>query len=122
MPEASTCLLRVFRQMCSCHLSHGDTLTIMAVHVCVFSSDRMGAYIHGLSINPAEIATGDGLLSGDKMVRPGSVPHVSHRAGAYGRLLVATYERMMAGSLSVCDWLTTVTQGAWRVALQSIRG
>ena len=29
---------------------------------------------------------------------------------------MATYERMMAGSLSACDWLTPVTRGVWRVA------
>ena len=29
-------------------------------------------------------------------VRPGAIPFVSHRAGAYGRLLLATYERRTA--------------------------
>ena len=32
------------------------------------SSDRMGAYVYGLSINPADMETGDDLLSGDKTV------------------------------------------------------
>ena len=49
-------------------------------------------------------------------VRPGSVPFVSDRAGAYGLLLLATHERMMTGGLSACDWLTSVTRVAWRVA------
>ena len=49
-------------------------------------------------------------------VRPGSVPFVSHRVGAYGRLILSTYERMKTGTLSACDWLTHVTRGTWRVA------
>ena len=60
--------------------------------------------------------TGDDMLSGNKTVWPGSIPYVFHRAGAYGMLLVATYEQMIAGSLSACNWLTHVTRGTWRVA------
>ena len=41
---------------------------------------------------------------------------VSHRAGAYGRLLLAMHECMLTGTLSACDWLMPVTRGAWRVA------
>ena len=51
-------------------------------------------------------------------VRPGAIPFVSHRAGAYGWLLLATYERRTAASLSACDWLKPVTRGAWRVPPQ----
>ena len=73
------------------------------------SSDSTGAYIHGLSIAsegvpPMEetevISTAtdrDGaqmdLLAG----RPGSVPFVSQRPGAYGRLLLAVYMRWKTG-------------------------
>ena len=49
-------------------------------------------------------------------VRHGSVPFISDRASAYGRLLMATHERMMTGSLVACDWLIPVMRGAWRVA------
>ena len=35
---------------------------------------------------------------------------------AYGRLVLATHERMMAGGLVACDWLRPVTRGAWCVA------
>ena len=49
-------------------------------------------------------------------VRPGLVPYVSHWAGVYGWLLLATYEHRKTGTLSACDWLTPVTRGAWRVA------
>ena len=44
------------------------------------------------------------------------VPFVSHRAGAYGRLILATYECIVTGGLSACDWLTHVTLGGCRVA------
>ena len=50
------------------------------------------------------------------LVHPGSVPFVSQRAVACGRLLLTNYERMMTGGLSACDWLTPVMRGAWRVA------
>ena len=36
-------------------------------------------------------------------VRPGLVPFVSHRAGAYDRLLLAMHEHMMTCGLSACD-------------------
>ena len=49
-------------------------------------------------------------------MRPGLLPFVSVRASAYGRLLLATHERMMTGGLAACDWLAPVTRGAWRVA------
>ena len=42
---------------------------------------------------------------------PGSVPFVSDRAGAYGWLLLATYECM-----KTYDWLMPVILGAWRAA------
>ena len=49
--------------------------------------------------------------------RPGSVPFVSHRPGAYGRLLLAVYVRWKTGLLVSSDWFSPVTLGAWRVVL-----
>ena len=46
----------------------------------------------------------------------GLIPFVSNRAGAYGRLLLATHEHIITGGLTACDWFTPVTRGAWRVA------
>ena len=56
------------------------------------------------------------LSAGVPSVHPSAVPFVSCRAGAYGRLLLATHERMMTGGLVACDWLRPVTWRAWRVA------
>ena len=101
------------------------------------SSDRTGAYIHPLSIDqshrdctsspllsPPDLAPGEkipddsSVLVSTKIlsIRPGLVPFVSHRDGAFVRLLLAPYECMMTGGLSACDWLTHVTWGGWRVA------
>ena len=46
--------------------------------------------------------------------RPGSIPFVSGRPGAYGCLLLAVYVRWMSGLLISSDWLRPVTRGAWR--------
>ena len=102
------------------------------------SSDRMRAYVHAIAFDsPTSLCAPTGLLSqqapsisGDVLpggtttgvsapvsyaavssVRPGSVPFESDRAAAYGRLLLATHERMMAGRLVACDWLRPVTRG-----------
>ena len=45
--------------------------------------------------------------------RPGSVPFVSHRPGAYGRLLLAVYVRWNTGLLVSSDWLRPVMRGGW---------
>ena len=71
------------------------------------SSDNSGAYVHALSLIPMEGSPVPGLedfstttgescarmsqLSGMGAGRPGSVPFVSHRPVAYGRLLLAVY-------------------------------
>ena len=47
--------------------------------------------------------------------RPGLVPFVSHRPGAYDRLLFAVYVRWKTGLLVASDWLRPVTRGCWRV-------
>ena len=113
------------------------TLTGSECH-CL-SSDRTGAYVHALSMDhypgvcvsspslpPQDVTAGyQGRRPDDSRVlvsaenhsvRPGSVPFVSHRAGAYGQLLLTTYDRMMSGSLSACDWLTPVMRGGSRLA------
>ena len=46
--------------------------------------------------------------------RPGSIPFVSERPGAYGRLLLAVYVRWKSGLLISSDWLRPVSRGAWR--------
>ena len=46
---------------------------------------------------------------------PGSVPFVSNRPGAYGRLLLAMYVQWKTGLLVASDWLQPVTRGGWRV-------
>ena len=88
------------------------------------SSDRTGAYVHGLMVAsplwnlvsaPGSVVPGgrypDAPISGGAMhsvaMRPGSVPYVSYRAGAYSRLLLATYVRWLTAS----DWLRPVTRG-----------
>ena len=42
--------------------------------------------------------------------RPGSVPFVSDRPGAYGRLLLTVYVRWRTGLLVLSDWLRPVTR------------
>ena len=42
---------------------------------------------------------------------PGSVPFVSHRPGAYGRLLLAVYVLWKTGLLVASDWLRPIAWG-----------
>ena len=51
-------------------------------------------------------------VSGIGAGRLGSVPFVSHRHGAYGRLLLAVYVQWKTGLLVASDWLHPVTWGA----------
>ena len=44
---------------------------------------------------------------------PGLIPFVSCRPGAYGRLLLAVYERHLTGLLVSSDWLWPVMRGGW---------
>ena len=44
--------------------------------------------------------------------RVGSIPFVSEKPGAYGRLLLAVYVRWKTGLLISSDWLRPVTRGA----------
>ena len=55
--------------------------------------------------------------------RPGSVPFVSDRPGAYGRLLLTVYMRWRTGLLVPSDWLRPVTRGGWRTGFpERVRG
>ena len=86
------------------------------------SSDRTAAYIHDLSVNkrePADSPDTDMALN----IRPESdwnkrpprlVPFVFCGPGAYGRLLLAVYERRLTGLVVSSDWLRPVTRGGWR--------
>ena len=49
--------------------------------------------------------------------RPGSVPFVSDRPGAYGRLLLAVYVLWKSGVLVPSDWLRLVRRGGWRTGV-----
>ena len=104
------------------HINHED-------HDCIYlSSDRTGFYIYKLSLAlpsrdlvSAKLShVPEGRLSGTSSdggamhsvtMRSGLVPYVSHRAGAYGRLLLATYVRWQTGLLTPCDLLRPVTGG-----------
>ena len=58
-----------------------------------------------------------------EMGRPGSVPFVSDRPGAYGRLLLAVFVRWRTGLLVPSDWLRPVTRGGWRTGFpERMRG
>ena len=109
------------------HVSHCDT------DCTCLSSDRTASYVHGLLPRPWEdesttkeddrsiVETEDNAAVNNAcgylgVGRPGSVPFVSHRPGAYGRLLLAVYVRWKTGLLVSSDWLRPVTRGAWRVA------
>ena len=97
-------------------------------------SDRTGAYVHCLiprtglaDLTPrdnadvsVDIATGFTFNNdcGYLGVGPaGSIPFVSEKRGACGRLLLAVYVRWRTGLLISSDWLRPVTRGAWRAVL-----
>ena len=105
---------------------------------CSFlSSDRTASYVHGLHAMPWEdettsknddqpsVGTEDNVVVNNDcgylgVGRPGSVPFVSHRPGAYGRLLLAVYVRWKTGLLVSSDWLRPVTRGTWRAVLPDL--
>ena len=97
-------------------------------------SDRTGAYVHcqiprtGLAdLTPrdnaddsVDITTGFAFNNDCGYLGvgcAGSIPFVSEKPGAYGRLLLAVYVRWKTGLLISSDWLRPVTRGAWRVVL-----
>ena len=94
------------------------------------SSDRTASYVHGLLPMPWEdestsenddctsVETEDNVVVDNDcgylgVGRPGSVPFVSHRPGAYGRLLLAVYVRWKTGLLVSSDWFRPVARGDW---------
>ena len=94
-------------------------------------SDRTGAYVHCLlpgpgtlnsitaNDNEVSVEVENGFTFNDDcgylgIGRPGSIPFVSEKPGAYGRLLLAVYVRWKTGMLISSDWLRLVTRGAWR--------
>ena len=102
------------------------------------SSDRTSSYVHGLRPMPGDdestsmnddrtsVGTEDNVVVDNDcgylgVGRPGSVPFVSQRPGAYGHLLLAVYVRWKTGLLVSADWLRPVTRGAWR-AVRPNRG
>ena len=100
------------------HVDHSD------VNCACLSSDRTAAYVHDLSLMPREYlhvsemedASVHTEESGAWMShaycmgvgRPGSVPFVSNRPGAYGRLLLAVYVWWKTVLLVSSDWLRPV--------------
>ena len=110
------------------HVEHCDA------NCTCLESDRTGAYVHcllslpGTSVSTSpnddevsvEVENGF-TFSNDcgylGVGRPGSIPFVSEKPGAYGRLLLAVYVRWRTGLLISSDWLRPVTRGAWRAVL-----
>ena len=106
------------------HMDYSDGLCF-----CL-SSDRTAAYVHDLAFMPRESVMSS--TEGDASVRSavtnerlcqgpclgvgqlGSVPFVSDRPGAYGRLLLVVYMRWRTGLLVPFDWLRPVMRGGWR--------
>ena len=86
------------------------------------ASDRTAAYVHdfifyrrGPFDSPdLEVASNLRPETDREKGRPGLVPFVSCRPGAYGRLLLTVYERWRTGLLVSSDWLRPVTRGGWR--------
>ena len=94
------------------HVDHSDD------NCGCLSSDRMDSYVHGLSLMPrsdvpipgSDDASVHTEESGARMDlayclgvgRPGSVPFVSLRPGAYGRLLLAVYVRWKTALVLLC--------------------
>ena len=97
-------------------------------------SDRVDAYVHCLipRLAQADLTNLDNIDNSGEMAagftfnedcgylgigRAGSIPFVSEKPGAYGRLLLAVYVRWKSGCLISSDWLRPVTRGAWRAVL-----
>ena len=96
-------------------------------HCDCLSSDRTAAYVHDLALMPRkclhvseeEDASVHTEESGARLShaccmgvgQPGSVPFMSHRPCAFGRLLLAVYVRWKTGLLVSPDWLRPVTRG-----------
>ena len=106
------------------HISHED------IDCDCQTSDSTAAYVHDLTVNgrglvhspDAGVASTCYTRSNGHLCiepswergRPGLVPFVSDRPGAYGRLLLTVYVRWRTGLLVSSDWLRPVTRGGWR--------
>ena len=96
-------------------------------------TDRTEAFVHCLIPPPPPVSptlipnsgstASDGMAGGFSfrgdcgylgVGRLGSIPFVSMRPGAYGRLLLMVYVRWKSGLLIHSDWIRPVTRGAWR--------
>ena len=110
------------------HVEHCDA------NCTCLESDRIGAYVHCLLPSPGtldstppndnevSVEVENGFIFDDDcgylvVGRPGSIPFVSEKPGAYGRLLLAVYVRWKTGLLISSDWLRPVIRGAWRAVL-----
>ena len=102
-------------------------------------TDRTGAYVHCLipktgksdstSLNDAEVSVEieNGFTFNNDcgylgVGCAGSIPFVSEKPGAYGRLLLAVYVRWKTWLLISSDWLRPVTRGAWMAVLPDRAG
>ena len=107
------------------HMEHCDA------NCACLESDQTGEYICSLLPMPETsdlISLNDDEISGEVengftfnndcgylgVGRPGSIPFVSKKPWAYGRLLLAVYVRWKTGLLISSDWLRPVT---WRAVL-----
>ena len=111
------------------HVDHSDDNT----NCGCLSSDRTASYVHGLSLMPRGdvpiLGDGNGSVHTEESGvwmdrayylgegRPGLVPFVLHRLGAYGRLLLAVHVRWKTGLVVSSDWLRPVMWGGWRAGL-----
>ena len=101
------------------------------------TSDRTAAYVHDLTVNgrgsvhPSDTGVTSTCYTGLnghsrfepswERGRPGLLPFVSDRPGAYGRLLLTVYVRWRTGVLVSSDWLRPVTRGSWRAGFPDRR-
>ena len=110
------------------HVEHCDA------NCTCLKSARTGAYVHCLlplpgtldstppNDNEVSVEVENGFKFNDDcgylgIGRPGSIPFVSEKPGAYGRLLLAVYVRWKTGLLISSDRLRPVTRSTWRAVL-----
>ena len=118
VPEAAACLEKCCGFPPNVILAYGDTLTMPAVNAFHLIVQAYRG-LHPCIVNP--IVTVSHLCCYRlQTLRPGRRSPVTPASlcqlrffrcdlVAYGQLLLATYERMMTGGLSACDWLMPVT-------------
>ena len=81
-----------------------------------------------LGMPPSDGEGGGGVMTREcsgvepcsEMGRPGSVPFVSDRPGAYGRLLLSVCVWWRTGVLVPSNWLSPVTWGGWRTGSHTV--